>query len=94
MMTMINTIFSIAVTLFIAIVTLGLAVVLFSIGLVALWYLFLIFCVIWLIRRVYYFIKGEKPPTVKEQYYYYNTRYTEKSQPKQKGRVIDIDHDK
>ena len=79
---------------FIAIVTLGLAIVLFSVGLVALWYLLIIALIIWAVRRLYYFIKGEKPPTIASQYYYYNSRYTQQPNPKgekKRGRVIDYD---
>jgi 1,4-dihydroxy-2-naphthoate octaprenyltransferase len=74
----------------IAITFLGLFVVLFSIGLVALWYLLIIGLIIWAIRHIYYFFKGEKPPSIVEQYSYYSSSKTENNK-KKRGRVIDYD---
>lgn len=72
------------------VVTLGLFVVLFSIGLVVLWYLLLFGLAVWGIRRLYYFFKGEKPPTFVQQYAYYSNR-TQETDKKKEGRVIDYD---
>lgn len=76
---------------FIAIITLGLAIVLFSIGLVALWYLLLFAIIFWIIRHLYYLIKGQKPPSINEQYTYYQSRYSKPEPSKKPGRVIDYD---
>jgi hypothetical protein len=84
---MINKIFQILFFVFIAIVTLGL----FSVGLIALWYLMIIALILWGLRRLYYFVKGEKPPTITEQYYYYNKTTQDKPEHKKRGRVIDYD---
>lgn len=75
------------------IVTIGLIAVLFSIGLVVFWYVLLFAIIFWGVRRLYYFFKGKQPPTFREQFYYYNSRYTQtpESKTKKHGRVIDYD---
>ncbi|MFA6037290.1 MAG: hypothetical protein WC748_04120 [Legionellales bacterium] len=87
---MIPKFFKTIISIIIAVASLGLVVILLSIGLVTLWYLFLIGLAIWGIRRLYYFFKGEKPPTFVQQYSYYSNRTQTTGKTKQ-GRVIDYD---
>ncbi len=88
---MLNKIFSFLLFIFITILTLGLVVVLFYVGLIALWYLLIIALIIWAVRRLYYFLKGEQPPKIIDQYFaYYNRSSQQPGKPK-RGRVIDYD---
>jgi len=79
---------NILIVAFFTILLLGLIAALFIIGLFVFWYVLVITAVAWLVRRIYYFIKGEKPPSVMQQYTTYTRYYYRGTPPGQREEKV------